>query len=101
MNRHLARHPQHLARNRRTAASALASFANRPLPPDYFLIDRSRVVIGVTKPSSWQFGDWFWNETATGAAVYALRELLQTQQDERLWLIVSNFMVPSARAHTG
>jgi hypothetical protein len=40
-------------------------------------------VIGATKPSSWQLGD--------GAAVYALRALLQTQQDERLRLIVSNF----------
>ena len=38
-------------------------------------------MIGATKPSSWQLGD--------GAAVYALRALLQTH--ERLRLIVSNF----------
>ena len=34
---------------------------------------------------------------ATGAALYALREALVTQDDERLRLIVANFMVPAAR----
>jgi hypothetical protein len=53
------------------------------------------------KPSSRQLGDWLWNETATGAAFYALRDLLLTQDDERLRLIVANFMVPAARARTG
>ena len=52
---------------------------------------------GTAKPSSRQLGDWLWNETATGAALYALRELLLTQDDERLRLIVANFMVPAAR----
>jgi hypothetical protein len=52
---------------------------------------------GTAKPSSRQLGDWLWNETATGAALYALREVLLTQDDERLPLIVANFMVPAAR----
>jgi hypothetical protein len=56
---------------------------------------------GTAKPSSSQLTDWFWNETATGAALYALRELLQTQEDERLRVIVSNFVVPAARVRTG
>ena len=56
---------------------------------------------GAAKPSSRQLGDWFWNETATGAAIHALREALQRSEDERLRLIVSNFMVPAARVHSG
>ncbi len=56
---------------------------------------------GPAKPSSRQAGDWFWGETATGAAFYALRDLLLTQDDDRLRLIVANFMVPAARARTG
>jgi hypothetical protein len=52
---------------------------------------------GPAHPSSRQLGDWFWDTTATGAAIYALREALQAQEDERLRLIVSNFMVPAAR----
>jgi hypothetical protein len=56
---------------------------------------------GAAKPSSRQLGDWLWNETATGAALYALRDLLLTQEDERLRLIVANFMVPATRLRTG
>jgi hypothetical protein len=56
---------------------------------------------GRAKPSSRQLGDWLWNETATGAAIQALRIALQTSEDERLRLIVSNFMVPAARVRTG
>ena len=56
---------------------------------------------GPAKPSSRQLGDWFWNETATGAALYALRDVLLTQEDERLRLIVANFMVPAARLRAG
>jgi hypothetical protein len=52
---------------------------------------------GTAKPASRQLTDWFWNETATGAAIHALRKALQAHEDERLRLIVSNFMVPSAR----
>ena len=56
---------------------------------------------GPAKPSSRQLTDWFWNETATGAAIHALREVLLTHEDERLRLIVSNFIVPSARVRAG
>jgi hypothetical protein len=56
---------------------------------------------GAAKPSSRQLGDWFWNETATGAALHALRELLLRDEDERLRLIVANFMVPAARVRSG
>jgi hypothetical protein len=56
---------------------------------------------GPAKPSSRQLGDWFWNETAAGAAIHALRIALQASEDERLRLIVSNFMVPAARVRTG
>jgi hypothetical protein len=52
---------------------------------------------GPAKPSSHQLTDWFWNETATGAAIHALRAVLLAHEDERLRLIVSNFIVPSAR----
>ena len=53
------------------------------------------------KPSSRQLGDWLWNETAAGAAIHAVRVALQASEDERLKLIVSNFMVPAARVRTG
>ena len=53
------------------------------------------------KPSSRQLTDWFWNETATGAAIHVLREVLQAYEDERLRLIVSNFVVPAARVRGG
>jgi len=56
---------------------------------------------GPAKPSSRQLGDWFWNMTSAGTAIHALREALQASEDERLRLIVSNFMVPAARVRTG
>jgi hypothetical protein len=56
---------------------------------------------GSGKPSSPQLTDWFWNETATGATIRVLREVLQAHEDERLRLIVSNFMVPAARMRAG
>jgi hypothetical protein len=52
-------------------------------------------------PSSRQLTDWFWNATATGAVIHALREMLQAHEDDRLRLIVSNFMVPAARVLKG
>jgi len=55
----------------------------------------------IARPSSRQPGDWLWNETATGAALHALRELLLTQDDERFRLIVANFVVPASRVRTG
>lgn len=56
---------------------------------------------GDAMPSSRQLGDWLWNETATGAALHALREILLAHADERLRLIVSNFVVPAARVRPG
>jgi hypothetical protein len=56
---------------------------------------------GAAKPSSRQLADWFWKETASGAALHVLREVLQAHEDERLRLIVSNFMVPAARVRAG
>ncbi len=56
---------------------------------------------GTAKPSSRQLTDWLWNATATGAAIHALREMLQAHEDDRLRLIVSNFMVPAARVGNG
>ena len=56
---------------------------------------------GSAKPSSLQLTDWFWNETATGAAIHVLRKVLQAHEDERLRLIVSNFVVPAARVRAG
>ena len=38
---------------------------------------------GAAKPSSRQLTNWFWNETATGAAIHVLREVLQAHEDER------------------
>jgi hypothetical protein len=56
---------------------------------------------GSAKASSRQLTDWFWNETATGAVLHVLREVLQAQEDERLRVIVSNFVVPAARVRAG
>jgi hypothetical protein len=56
---------------------------------------------GAAKPSSRQLGDWFWNETAAGAAIHELRTICLASDDERLKLIVGNFMVPAARVRAG
>jgi hypothetical protein len=53
---------------------------------------------GPARPSSRQLGDWFWNHSSAGAAIHALQALLQQSEDDRLRLIVANFMVPAARA---
>ena len=52
---------------------------------------------GDVTPSSRQLSDWFWNNTATGAACYALRDMLLSPENERSWQVVANFMVPAAR----
>jgi hypothetical protein len=52
---------------------------------------------GSAKPASRQLGDWLWNETATGAAIHALRAALLNAEDQRLRLIAENFMIPGAR----
>jgi hypothetical protein len=56
---------------------------------------------GSAKPSSLQLTDWFWSKTATGVAIHVLREVLQAHEDERLRLIISNFVVPAARVRAG
>lgn len=52
---------------------------------------------GTGRPSGRQLGDWFWNETAAGAAIHALREACLASEDDRLKLIAGNFLVPAAR----
>ena len=55
---------------------------------------------GAAKPSSRQLGDWFWNESAAGAAIHALRTACLASEDERLKLIAGNFMVPAVRVRS-
>ena len=52
---------------------------------------------GAAKPSSRQIGDWFWNQTAAGAALFALRQAHLASSDDRLKLIATMFLVPGAR----
>jgi hypothetical protein len=52
---------------------------------------------GPARPSSRQLGDWLWNNSATGAAIHALRALLLSSDDPRVKLIAENFIVPGAR----
>jgi len=40
------------------------------------------------------------DESATGAAIHVLREVLQARDDDRLKLIVANFMVPATRVRS-
>jgi hypothetical protein len=52
---------------------------------------------GFAKPSSKQLGDWLWNDTAAGAAIFALRSMYLTTDDERLKAIAGLFLVPGVR----
>jgi hypothetical protein len=52
---------------------------------------------GSAKPSSKQLGDWLWNDTAAGAAIFALRSMYLTSDDERLKAIAGLFLVPGVR----
>ena len=52
---------------------------------------------GSAKPSSKQLGDWLWNDTAAGAASFALRSMCLTSDDERLKAIAGLFLVPGVR----
>jgi len=52
---------------------------------------------GSAKPSSRQIGDWFWNDSAAGAALQALRRTHLDSPDDRLKLIAGLFLVPGAR----
>ena len=54
-----------------------------------------------TRPSSRQLGDWLWNETATGAAIRALRRQLADSADDRAKLIGTMFLVPALRVMPG
>jgi hypothetical protein len=56
---------------------------------------------GPAKPSSAQIGDWFWNDTAAGAAIFALRGMYLTSEDERLKAIAGLFFVPGVRVPPG
>ena len=48
------------------------------------------------KPSSRQLYEWFWKETAAGAALIALRQMLLASDNDRIKLIAGNFLVPPA-----
>lgn len=52
---------------------------------------------GSAKPASRQVGDWFWHDTAAGAAFQALRKTHLDSADDRLKLIATMFLVPGAR----
>lgn len=55
---------------------------------------------GTARPSSRQLGDWFWEKSAIGAALHALRERCLSSEDERVKLIAGNFIVPAVRVRT-
>jgi fermentation-respiration switch protein FrsA (DUF1100 family) len=52
---------------------------------------------GSAKPSSKQLGDWLWNNTAAGAAIFALRSMYLTSDDDRLKAIAGLFLMPGVR----
>jgi hypothetical protein len=52
---------------------------------------------GSARPSSKQLGDWLWNDTAAGAAIFASRNMYLTSDDERLKAIAGLFLVPGLR----
>ena len=54
-------------------------------------------LFGSAKPSSRQLGDWLWNDTAAGTAIFALRSIYLTSEDERLKAIAGLFLVPGVR----
>ena len=56
---------------------------------------------GPGKPSSRQLGDWLWNDTAAGVAIFALRRANLDAADDRLKLIAGNFLVPGLRVPPG
>jgi hypothetical protein len=56
---------------------------------------------GSGRPSSTQLGDWFWNDTAAGAAIFALRRIFLTSADERVKAIAGLFLVPGVRVPPG
>jgi hypothetical protein len=52
---------------------------------------------GSAKPSSKQLGDWLWNDTAAGAAIFALRSMYLTSEDDLLKAIAGLLLVPGVR----
>jgi hypothetical protein len=52
---------------------------------------------GAAKPSSKQLADWFWNDTAAGAAIFALRKAHLASPDDRLKAIAGLLLVPGVR----
>ena len=55
---------------------------------------------GIAKPSSRQLADWFWNDTAAGAAIFALRRAYLASDDDRLKAIAGLLLVPGVRVPT-
>ncbi len=55
---------------------------------------------GGATPSSRQLGDWLWNDSATGAALRALRKQLLAGDDERAKAVAA-FFVPALRIPPG
>jgi hypothetical protein len=56
---------------------------------------------GSAKPSSKQLDDWLWNGTAAGAAIFALRSMYLSSEDDRLKAIAGLFLVPGVRVPSG
>ena len=52
---------------------------------------------GAAKPSIKQLADWFWNDSAAGAAVFGLRKAHLASPDERLKAIAGLLLVPGVR----
>ena len=52
---------------------------------------------GSAKPSIKQLGHWLWNNTAAGAAIFALRSMFLTSGDDRLKPTAGLFLVPGVR----
>jgi len=83
--------------NAEMSAALTLRFAVDDLKAAYIEIALS----GPAKPSSAQIGDWFWNDTAAGAAIFALRGMYLTSEDERLKAIAGLFFVPGVRVPPG
>lgn len=79
--------------NSEMSAPLTLRFAVDDLKAYYF----EAALVGFAKPSSKQLGDWFWNDTAAGAAIFALRKAYLTSADERLKTIGGLFLVPGVR----
>jgi hypothetical protein len=101
------------------AAADYAAAWLRGIPPDSPVADLSPIlclrfavddlkayaleaaITSGTRPSSRQLGDWLWNESATGAAIHALRRQLADGADDRAKLIATMFLVPGLRVTPG